>query len=131
MDHPRTHTIDAGAGEWFFVDPGNLVGASEDGRDKAGCRVELTRRMPDGTPTDDPSYGWLGGDLPWKVPFGWKHRDSSAVEPVGRFAEDTRQILSITESGDFSVHKLQHTATRRLDGIITVDGHADDGILDN
>ena len=128
---PRTHTIDAGAGEWFFVDPGNLVGASEDGRDKAGCRVELTRRMPDGTPTDDPSYGWLGGDLPWKVPFGWKHRDSSAVEPVGRFAEDTRQILSITESGDFSVHKLQHTATRRLDGIITVDGHADDGILDN
>ena len=58
-------------------------------------------------------------------------QDSSAVEPVGRFAEDTRQILSITESGDFSVHKLQHTATRRLDGIITVDGHADDGILDN
>ena len=128
---PRTHTRDAGAGEWFFVDPGNLVGASEDGRDKAGCKVALTRRMPDGTPTDDPSYGWLGGDLPWKVPFGWKHRDSSAIEPVGIFAEDTRQILSITESGDFSVHKLQHTATRQLDGTITVDGHADDGILDN
>ena len=128
---PRTHTRGAGAGEWFFVDTGNLVGASEGGRDKAGCKVALTRRMPDGTPTDDPSYGWLGGNLTWKVPFGWKRMDDPSIEPVGIFAEDTRQILSITESGDFSVHKLQHTATRQINGAITVDGNEDDGILDN
>ena len=128
---PRTHTSGAGAGEWFFVDPGNLVGASEGGRDKAGCKAALTRRMPDGTPTDDPSYGWLGGDLTWKVPFGWRHRDASDIEPFGVFADDTRQIMSITESGDFSVRKLGHTATRLLNGTITVDGHPDDGILDD
>ena len=98
---------------------------------RAGFEDELCPMKPDGTPTDDPTYGWLGGDLTWKVPFGWKHRDAPDIEPVGRFAEDTRQILSITESGDFSVRKLQHTATRQLDGTITVDGHADDGILDN
>lgn len=57
--------------------------------------------------------------------------DRSVTDPIGRFAEDVRQIMSITESGDFGVQKLGHEAIRRIDGTITLDGNADDGILDN
>jgi hypothetical protein len=74
---------------------------------------------PDGTTTNNPAYGWLGGSLIWKVPFGWKHKDSSSEEPSGIFAEDTRQIMSITADCDFSVQKLGHTVTRQINGTIT------------
>ena len=89
--------------------------------------------MPDGTTTTNTGYGWLGGgSLTWKVPFGWKKfDDSSSSDPIGIFAEGTRQITSITETGDFKVEKLGHTAIRRINGPITLDGNADDGILDN
>ena len=39
--------------------------------------------------------------------------------------------MSITADGDFSVQKLGHEAIRRIDGTITLDGNADDGIVDN
>lgn len=132
-DYPRTHNADAGAGRlWMSVDAGNCLGAILNVRDRAGCGVALPRRMPDGTETTDPTYGWLGGSMTWKVPFGWrKMYDSSVTEPIGQFAEDTRQVMSITADGEFRVEKLQHTATRMTNGTITVDGHLDDGILDN
>ena len=114
------------------VDAGTCLGAILNVRDRAGCGVALPRRMPDGTETTDPTYGWLGGSMTWKVPFGWrKMYDSSVTEPIGQFAEDTRQVMSITADGEFRVEKLQHTATRMTNGTITVDGHLDDGILDN
>ena len=52
-------------------------------------------------------------------------------EAVGTFADETRQVFTITEAGDFSVQKLQHTAIRHTNCVVTVDGHVDDGILDN
>ena len=67
-----------------------------------------------------------------KIPFGWKHHSARLdAGPVGIFAEDTRQTVSITADGDFRVEKLGHTAIRRIDGTITLDGNPDDGILDN
>ena len=89
--------------------------------------------MPDGTTTTNTEYGWLGGgSLIWKVPFGWAEFDAnSASKPIGVFAEDVRQITTISADGDFSVMKLDHTATRQINGPITLDGNEDDGILDN
>ena len=89
--------------------------------------------MPDGTTTTSTEYAWLGGgSLIWKVPFGWVESGAnSASEPIGVFAEDVRQITTITADGDFSVMKLGHTAIRQINGTITLDGNADDGILDN
>jgi len=133
-EFPRTHSRAAGAGNmWYAVDDQNRLGMDLGIRDRAGFACEVYRMMPDGTTTTNTAYGWLGGgSLTWKVPFGWKKfDDSSSSDPIGIFAEDTRQITSITADGDFSVKKLRFTAIRQIDGVITLDGNEDDGILDN
>ena len=128
----RSHTRTAGAGKWYKVDEGNYWGLSENVRDYAGRKGELLRMTPGGTLTTNTAYGWLGGTMTWKVPFGWKHwTASNSVGPVDTFAEETRQVMSITAEGEFRVEKLLHTASRMTNGTITVDGHVDDGILDN
>ena len=128
----RTHTRTAGAGKWYDVDTGNYWGLSMNVRDFAGRKGALSRMMPNGTETTNTAYGWLGGTMTWKVPFGWKSGEyPSGNEPVGVFAEGTRQIMTITANGDFSVQKLGHVATRQIGGLITLDNNVDDGILDN
>ena len=128
----RTHTHEAGAGRWINVDLGNYIGINGNARDRAGYEGVLPRMMPDGTVTTNESYGWLGGSLTWKIPFGWKSRENISDDaPSGIFAEGTRQIMSITDTGDFHIQKLLHSAIRQINGSLTVDGHDDDGILDN
>ena len=130
-EFPRTHSSAAGAGKlWMSIESGNCVKSSI--RDKAGFEHEIYRMMPNGTTTTNTAYGWLGGSLIWKVPFGWVESGaSSSSQPIGRFAEDTRQITSITATGDFKVEKLGHTAIRQISGTVTLDGNPDDGVLDN
>ena len=128
----RTHTRTAGAGRWYDVEDGNYWGLSRGVRDYAGRKGALSRMMPDGTETTNTAYGWLGGSMTWKVPFGWRRRfHNSGDDPMGVFAEDTRQIMSVTADGDFSVQKLGHEATRQINGPVSLDGSPDDGILDN
>ena len=117
----RSHTRTAGAGRWYAVEDGNCWGLSQNVRDFAGRKGELRRMMPNGTETTNTAYGWLGGTMTWKVPFGWKHWTAGdSAGPVGRFAEDTRQIMSVTADGTFSVQKLQHSAMRQTNGAVTV-----------
>ena len=117
----RSHTRTAGAGRWYAVEDGNCWGLSQNVRDFAGRKGELRRMMPNGTETTNTDYGWLGGTMTWKVPFGWKHWTAGdSAGPVGRFAEDTRQIMSVTADGTFSVQKLQHSAMRQTNGAVTV-----------
>ena len=128
----RSHTRAAHAGIWVPVYSGNVIGGPGS-FDKAGFSGALPRRTPEGVPTDDPSYGWcFGGSLTWKIPFGWnKQPHSSLADPVGCFAEETRQTFRISEGGDFRMEKLGHYAERKLDGRVFVDGNEDDGILNN
>ena len=130
-EFPRTHSSAAGAGElWMSIESGNCVKSSI--RDRAGFLHEIYRMMPNGTTTTNTAYGWLGGSLTWKVPFGWTAFGAPAsADPIGVFAWDVRQITSITETGDFSIQKLGHKATRQINVVITVGGNVDDGILDN
>ncbi len=120
---PRTHSSAAGAGVWNIVVNGNYIEAKDGGlmRDHAGYPDQLPRMMPNGTTTNNPAYGWLGGSLIWKVPFGWRLKDSPIEAPAGIFAEDTRQIQEITEMGDYSVQKLGHKATRQINGTVTLE----------
>ena len=130
---PRTHSEYAGAGVWNIVVEGNYIEARDGGRmrDHAGYINQLPRMLLNDATAANPAYGWLSGSLIWKVPFGWRKRHSRDENPIGIFAEETRQIMSVTERGDFSVDKLEHTAIRQIDGTITIDGVSDDGILDN
>ena len=128
----RSHTEVAGAGKWRSVETGNYYGLSDDVRDFAGVKGELPRITPECNFTTNTAYGWMDGSLVWKVPFGWKHVDApTRDEAVGTFAEETRQIMTLTETGNFSVQKLQHSAMRQTNCLVTVDGNVDDGILDN
>ena len=114
-----SHTRAAKAGVWVDVVSGN-VGGGYNGKawDHAGYLGEFPRMMPDGTLTTNTAFGWLGGgSLEWKIPFGWEQKPHIELsEPVGRFAENTRQIFTITADGDVRIHKLGHVAERKLDG---------------
>lgn len=86
----------------------------------------------DGVETSDTAYGWLGGSLKWKIPFGWKgsfDTTTTAMTPVGRFAEETIQEIQISPSGDFSIQKLGHIAERKINGEITVDGNSGEDVI--
>ena len=128
----RSHTRAAKAGIWHTVASDNSLGNAS-AKDLAGYRGSLPRRTLDGHETTDQTIGWCdGGSLTWKIPFGWnKEPHAQDADPVGRFAEGTRQIFRISAGGDFRMEKLGHNAERKLDGRIFVNGHADDGILDN
>ncbi|MBR6733181.1 MAG: hypothetical protein IKL96_02150 [Kiritimatiellae bacterium] len=119
---PRSHTRQAGAGKWLKVQKENYVG-EEKGRDSAMLYGALPRMMPDGTVTTNTAYGWLGGSLTWKVPFGWGGKPAASdSDPIGVFAEDVRQVFTITPQGDLKIEKLGHSAERKIDGRIFVGG---------
>ena len=128
----RSHTRKAGAGEWVEVTEGNWVGG-EMSFDKAGYLSDLPRMMPDGTATTNTAFGWLGGSLTWKVPFGWNKKPfADKADQVGTFAEGTRQVFRINANGDFFVDKLKHTAERKLSGETSVyDTPADVSVPEN
>ena len=128
----RSHTRAAKAGIWYEVAKDNSLG-SPDAKDGAGFRGAMSRMTLDGHYTTNQTVGWCnGGSLTWKIPFGWnKKPHAQDAEPVGRFAEKTRQVFRISMGGDFRMEKLGHSAERKIDGNVFVDEHEDDGILDN
>ena len=114
----RSHTRNAGAGRWWAVEAGNVVGGSGTW-DRTGFEGFLPRMMPNGTLTMNPAYDWLGGGaMVWKNPFGWNMRNKvgTVADPIGRFAENERQTFRVSNDGTVSVHKLGHVAERTLDG---------------
>ncbi|MGN0877186.1 MAG: hypothetical protein ACI4TC_07955 [Kiritimatiellia bacterium] len=117
----RSHTEAAGAGNWINVGNGNVAG--RDAEDTAGLIVVLPRMKPNGEFTRDTSYGWLGGSLVWRIPFGWGPQNSRKGDAeVGRFPVETSQVFSITAGGDFKSEKLNNDAERRINGKAYVNG---------
>ncbi len=85
--------------------------------------AQYPRIKPNDEFTDDPQYGWIYGRNTWKVPFGWnKAGTTGETEPVGTFAENTTQIFTITADGDVKIEKLGHSAERKIDGRLFLDG---------
>ena len=127
----RSHTVDAGAGNWIDVLEDNYIGDGET-KDRAGYLGELPRKTQNGDNTTDATCDWLGGSLIWKVPFGWRavfDKRTPCDMPTGRFAEDTRQVMTISRNGDFSVEKLDHKAIRRISGEVSVDGDSSSRVI--
>ena len=113
----RSHTRAAGAGNWRRIYSGNCMGTG----DIAGLRSELYRMTADGELTLDTSCDWMGGEMTWKIPFGWKDagdNDSLAL-PVGRFAEETRHIFRLRANGDLRIEKMRNFAERKVTGEIS------------
>ena len=110
-----SHTRLAGAGIWDDVDLDNRVSGRDRIRDEAGIYEELPPITPDGTITNDYSYGWMDGLMIWQIPFGWHVRGTSGeTDPFGNIAGTTQEFY-IDQWGHAAVRKFNNQATRRID----------------
>ena len=108
-----SHTVDAGAGKWFDVFPDNHMGDAQY-RDEAALAVEMLPITPDGTLTNDYSFGWMEGSMTWEVPFGWNVKGTTnGTEPFGMFGGTTQEFC-IEPSGFTGVRKFHNQATRHV-----------------
>ena len=109
-----SHTSSAGAGIWHDVFPGNRMG-DPNFRDEAALAEELLPITPDGTLTNDYSFGWMWGTMTWEVPFGWNVKGTTNGTAQFKAFECTTQEFHIDPWGNASVLKFEKQATRRLD----------------
>ena len=110
-----THTRAAGAGRWHNVSVHNRVGEDHDVLDEACLGGELFPITPDGTLTNDYSYGWMDGTMVWQVPFGWNALDTEGeTEPFKTFGSLTQEFY-IDDSGCSGVRKFGNQALRLID----------------
>ena len=109
-----SHTMEAGAGYWHHVKPGNYW--SED-------HVFSGER-----------YGpWSGGMLVWNIPIAWNYRyDNPSVSwPNGHYSSTCRkigggdatfqQVFFIDAEGSITIEKLDHVVERGTNDVIFVD----------
>ena len=117
-----SHTIANGAGRWFNVAEGNRMGGEEDVCDQAGVTEPLSRMNASGLFVDDPNCGWLHGTIDMPNPFGWNAKDTTSGQPIGRFAENTRDFIELEDYGKCSVQKLQNEVYRLTNGCVYLNG---------
>ena len=103
------HTRDNRAGQWCNIGNDNLFMFA----DEARLGGELPPMAPDGTLTNDVSFGWQGGAIIWTIPLGWnEHGTSDDTEPIKTTPEPEQQLFTITPSGTLSVIKAGHYVSR-------------------
>ena len=110
-----SHTRAAGAGRWYDVDIHNRVGGNRDILDEATLGGELFPVTPDGTLTNDYSFGWMDGTMVWQVPFGWNvYGTQGETEPFKTFGSLIQEFY-IDRSGNSGVRKFGKQALRLID----------------
>ena len=109
-----SHTSSVGAGIWHNVFPGNRMG-DPNFRDEAALAEELLPITPDGTLTNDYSFGWMWGTMTWEVPFGWNAKGTTNGTAQFKTFECTTQEFHIDPWGNASVLKFDKQVTRRID----------------
>ena len=109
------HSTTNGAGNWLTVNGDNRMGAY----DTAALTMELWRVKPDGSLTDDESFGWADGWITWDVPFGWNSPEAVAANahanPFREFDPHAGHRFSITTNGTVTVRKFGNEAVREAD----------------
>ena len=109
-----SHTLEAGAGWWHHVKPGNYW---------AQDNAHAIERQPP----------WSEGQMSWKIPVAWYQRLEGTDSSWGRnlyvnirrrmsASEMYRQNFTITEDGTISIWKFQHEISRATNDVIRLDG---------
>ena len=109
-----SHTLQAGAGWWHHVKPGNYW---------AQDNAHAIERQPP----------WSEGQMSWKIPVAWYQRLEGTDSSWGRnllvnirrrmpASEMYRQNFTITEDGTISIWKFHHEILRTTNDIIRLDG---------
>ena len=103
------HTRDRSAGQWHNVGNDNLFMLE----DEAAMMDDLPPMAPDGTLTNDVSFGWCDGTIIWTIPLGWnEHGTLGETAPIGTNAVPERQAFVITPDGTLTVEKARHCVSR-------------------
>ena len=96
------HTRERNAGYWKNIGNDNLFLLE----DEAKMGEELPPMAPDGTLTNDVSFGWRDGAIIWTIPLGWnEHGTSGEADPIKTNAVPEHQTFIITPDGTLSVIK--------------------------
>ena len=106
------------AGNWLTV-----FGDNRFLNDEAGFLRALPQLDERGFVSTSGTNGWTNGNLTWEVPCGWA--DSNVEEdddPIGTFAHDARQIMTIDAQGNVGIQKYGNTVQRELGGGIILNG---------
>ena len=109
-----SHTLDAQAGWWNHVKPGNRWTI-----DNAAANI---RNPP-----------WSEGVMSWKIPVAWYKRfnDEQYSWPRNSFesvrcripaSESYRQVFTMSETGTMTITKFGHTISRTTNDVIHLDG---------
>ena len=114
--HMYSHTRDNCAGEWHNVGSDNLFMLS----DEAALRMSLPRITPEGTLTNDTSFGWSNGTIVWTIPLGWDERNRGEDDlPAYTNSTPEEQSFLISSNGTTGVVKAGHYVFRGTNTYIT------------
>ena len=103
------HTRDNKAGQWCDVGNDNLFMFA----DEATMGDDLPPMAPDGTLTNDVSFGWRDGDIIWTIPLGWNgHGTDGDTAPVKTNSVPELQRFNITPDGTLTVIKAGYFVSR-------------------
>ena len=103
------HTRDNRAGQWCNVGNDNLFMFA----DEATMGDDLPPMTPEGTLTNDVSFGWQDGDIIWTIPLGWnEHGTGGETPPVKTNSVPEQQRFNITPSGTLTVIKAGYFVSR-------------------
>jgi hypothetical protein len=103
------HTRDNRAGQWCNVGNDNLFMFA----DEATMGDDLPPMTPEGTLTNDVSFGWQDGDIIWTIPLGWnEHGTGGETPPVKTNSVPEQQLFNITPSGTLTVIKAGYFVSR-------------------
>ena len=111
------HTRERNAGYWKNIGNDNLFLLE----DEAKMGEELPPMAPDGTLTNDVSFGWQDGAIIWNIPLGWNERGTSGeADPIKTNAVPEHQTFIITPDGTLSVIKAGWYVSRGTNTLIRI-----------
>ncbi len=114
------HGEQQGAGVWFPV-----VVDNEFLLDVAGLKKAMPQVDSRGGVSLAGTNGWTSGTLTWNVPCGWGDNDvEKGDSPVGIFADEALQIMTIDAEGNCGVQKHGNSVSRTINGLIRLNGKA-------
>ena len=112
------HGIDQKAGTWLAP-----YGDNAFLNDEAGFTRTLPQLDEAGFVSNVGTNGWKPGSLIWEVPCGWALPNvQDGDDPVGVFAQDARQVMTIDADGNCEVRKHSNWVRRNLDDTMFLNG---------
>ena len=117
FDFAWAHTTDMSAGIWHNIGTDNFFMT-----DCAEMGDRVPRIKPNGEPSFAPVYGWIAGNMNWKIPVGWNCRNSEPGDLVLKEFMVYWQNFRMSAEGTLEVEKLGNVVQRNTNSVIRLNG---------